>query len=932
MRCVDAPQIATRTRQPQSQHTPSQGRRQAEQWLEVKRLCFSQFVNPTRRFGLQIVVVLVQLRGSAKQRRAEVRIEGFEQRQEFMANAIAREVGGFVRAVVAKLQLIPRAMVEHFRARDGQHRTHEPKSRLKLNFRVNAVQTGGARPAQQPHQEGFDLIVAGVSRHNDARLTFGGGALQKIVAQATRCRFQIFLFVFGASGDVLARRKHGHIELSGNLAHKRFISVGFCAAQLMIQMRDKQRRGFFPTRQRIQQRRRIGSARHGHQHRLVFGNIKLAQTSAQFFFQFRQFMRLLTTCLLLLLLATASAQPKRDAVSATATMPRSRDQIQSRAEFDQLARIYYQGRFYALPHLMFVIDRAAQGKVYYVNSKRYSFHKDFVNANYLTLERGQEFFKHNYLESKRRFLLGTIAWQTKANQFTFEFWEGDLLTAELLGEAQQKLSASFFVPLHFKPNSKLQDSIAAQIKGLPILRAADLGEAKDYLPLHQAKAVGLLRIVDKLTDDIILDRNEIVIFREAPLTLTPVSGIITTNFSTPLAHVNLLAAGWGVPNAYVKNADEIFKALVGKFVYFEAREDGFVLRAAETKETAEAGRKLAERSDLLTPEADLEFKQLTELKAQRMKHSQRFGAKAANLGEVLHAVQLGKIPGVIVPGGFSIPFVFYEEFLQANKLDEEIVTLLGNDRFNHDAAYRKQRLAELRRSIQAGKHTAEFQKLLRAKVRAVFGSLQQKGVFARSSTNSEDLPNFSGAGLYTSVPNVKSDAALEEAIKTVWASLWNYEAYEARESAGINHSAVYASVLVQEAINADAAGVMITTNPFDAEDQGAIYLNAKRGLGIRVVEGKRVAEQIIYAPRSGAIKVLTRSDDDTMLKFDAQGGVREIKIETQRAVLTNDLVKRLARAAQQIKRTFSGRDQDIEWLTVGQQIYIVQARPYVRAR
>jgi hypothetical protein len=645
-----------------------------------------------------------------------------------------------------------------------------------------------------------------------------------------------------------------------------------------------------------------------------------------------QSMKLLTAIFFVLWLLPTMAQPKRGTASTASAPPRALDKIQARDEFDQLARIYYQGRFYALPHLMFVIDRSPQGKVYYVNSKRYSFHKDFVNANYLTLERGPEFFRHNYLESKRRFLLGTIALQAKANQFTFEFWEGDLLTAELLSEAQQKLSASFFAPLAFKPNSKHQETIAAQIKGLSILRATDLGEAKDYLPLHQAKAVGMLRVVDKLTDDIILDRNEIVIFRESPLTLTPVSGLITTNFSTPLAHVNLLAAGWGIPNAYVKNADELFQSLVGKFVYFEAREDGFVLRAAKTEEAAEAGRKLAERSDLLTPEADLQFKQLTDLKAQRMKHSQRFGAKAANLGEVLHAVQLGKIPSVMVPGGFSIPFAFYEAFLQANQLDEEIVTLLGNDRFNHDAAYRKQQLADLRQSIQAGKHTAEFQRLLRAKVRATFGSLQQKGVFARSSTNSEDLPNFSGAGLYTSVPNIKSDAALEEAIKTVWASLWNYEAYEARESAGINHSAVYASVLVQQGINADAAGVMITTNPFDSEDKGAIYLNAKRGLGIRVVEGKRVAEQIIYQPRSGTIKVLTRSDDDTMLKFDAQGGVREIKIETQRAVLTNDLIKRLARAALQIKCIFNGRDQDIEWLTVGKQIYIVQARPYVRAR
>src|SRR4030095_16384963 len=102
---------------------------------------------------------------------------------------------------------------------------------------------------------------------------------------------------------------------------------------------------------------------------------------------------------------------------------RWRPRVDSRAEFDSLARIYYEGRFYALPHLMFVIDRAAKtrtgNRVYYVNSKMYSFHGEFANANYLTLERGREFFRGAYLEANRRFILGSIAWQTKVSKFTF---------------------------------------------------------------------------------------------------------------------------------------------------------------------------------------------------------------------------------------------------------------------------------------------------------------------------------------------------------------------------------------------------------------------------------------------------------------------------------------------------------------------------------
>ncbi|HMV46502.1 MAG TPA: PEP/pyruvate-binding domain-containing protein [Blastocatellia bacterium] len=605
---------------------------------------------------------------------------------------------------------------------------------------------------------------------------------------------------------------------------------------------------------------------------------------------------------------------------------RFQPRIASQADFDKLSRIYYQGRFYALPHLMFVIDRSADKKIYYVNSKRYSFHTEFVSANYLSLERGREFFKHNYLEANRRFILGTIAYQTKLGKFTFEFWEGDLATAEIIEETYQTISAGFFAPVAFKPNSARQEEVSKQLANIPRLLAAEINAPQDYVPLHQAKGVGVLRILDRMTDETILDRNEIVIFRESPITLTPVSGIVTTAFSTPLAHVNLLAKGWGVPNAYIKNAVELFKPLEGKFVYLETREDGYTLRRADSSETAEAGRKLAERSDLLTPEADLDFKSLVELNRQRKTDAKRFGAKSANLGEVAHAAAAGQVADIVVPAGFSIPFFYYRQFIEENKLDEAILEMLGNDRFNHDPVYRKQRLAEMRARLQAAKLNEEFARAIVAKKRLLFGD---KGVFARSSTNSEDLPNFSGAGLYTTVPNVRDDAALLEAIKTVWASLWNYEAYEARESFGINHAAVYPAVLVQEGMNAEAAGVLITTNPFDKEDRRSVYVNAKRGLGIRVVEGRRVPEQLLFNPRTAAVRVLTRSGDDTMLTFDERGGVREMKTDTERAVLTDAVVRRLARAALRIERVFGGRDQDIEWLTIGNRIYIVQSRPYV---
>ena len=128
---------------------------------------------------------------------------------------------------------------------------------------------------------------------------------------------------------------------------------------------------------------------------------------------------------------------------------------------------------------------------------------------------------------------------------------------------------------------------------------------------------------------------------------------------------------------------------------------------------------------------------------------------------------------------------------------------------------------------------------------------------------------------------------------------------------------------------AESAGVLITTNPFDKQDHRGVYINAKRGLGMKVVEGQKIPEQIIYRLQTNTVRVLTRSNEDTLLTFDASGGLKEIQTYPDRAILTDSTARKLARAALAIKKHFGGREQDIEWVIVGAEIYIVQSRPYI---
>jgi len=625
-------------------------------------------------------------------------------------------------------------------------------------------------------------------------------------------------------------------------------------------------------------------------------------------------LRRLQILLTLLLLAAVSVHAQSG--------PRSLPTVTSQAQFDSISITYDANTPYALPHVLFVIDRKDKNQIYYVNKKRYSFHKDFVNGTYLSLESGKEFFDNNYLKPNRRFILGTVAYQTPLKRWTFEFWEGDLIPADQIQLAGEIINKTFFVPVAFKPNSLRQDEASRSLAGVERVLQSDIAKEQAYQALNLAKGLGRIHIINKLDDHVEIGFNEILVLDEVPIQLPPVAGIITSQPSTPLSHINLLAKGWGIPNAYIKNAKELLKQYDGWWVAFETGRDNYTIKRADLNQLHEYERRLKERLDVVKPKFDLSETRLLSLSQQRKGLSIAFGGKSANLGEVMYA----KLPGIVVPSGFAIPFYYYDEFIKGNKIDDEIFTLLNDQKFVHDPAYRREHLTSLRERIQK----AEFDPVLRKEVlQRVAREYAGKGLFVRSSSNSEDLPKFSGAGLYTTVPNVRGDKELIEAIKTVWASLWNFEAYEFRERANVDHSKIFMAVLLQEGINSESSGVMISTDPFDKENAGAIYISAKRGLGIKVVEGQRIAEQIIFRPRTNAVQVLTRSAEDSLLTFDENGGVKEVPITGDRVVLTDDVIKRLVKAATDIKRVFGSRDQDIEWAYMKGQIFIVQSRPYI---
>jgi hypothetical protein len=620
-----------------------------------------------------------------------------------------------------------------------------------------------------------------------------------------------------------------------------------------------------------------------------------------------------------------------DANAAASATPQARPvwtpKLASEEDFLHYSKVVGAERFTKL-----VVDIRSSA-IYYVDAELYPMHKDFVFAELLKVPRTKEaeqLFDRNYGKDKPDFLMCYLVHHLEPDIWTLAFWDGDKATAAHVRLAFKRMRETFYLAskVKFRPNSNDQEAVAAEVSEIPSITNDALYKAVGYQPFHKGTAVGKLRIVRDTSATFAPD--EIVILPEPLTDITPVAGIISQTFSTPLAHVNIRAAAWDIPNVGLRDAAKTYAALDGKMVRFDAGATSATLQAATPKEIEASKKARQARTAVLVPKANLAATTLATLDTLHAADASAYGSKTANLGEIVSA----KLPGVAVPAGFGIPISFYAAHLKAAGIDAHVDALLADPKFRASMEERKIALERLRQEIQDAPLAPAFVNTLGEALQKLVADADagaDAGVFVRSSTNAEDLPGFSGAGLYDTVPNVHGADAVAKAVKKVWASVWNLAAYEERELYRIDHRQVYGAVLVQIGISATAAGVLVTAHPTDPADKNTFTINAKSGLGMRVVDGKKLPEILLYNVFNKGLRIVSRSDEDTMLVFQPDGGVREIANPKKGdPILTNARVARLADAAQKLRGIFpKDRPLDIEWVLRGEEIFIVQSRPYM---
>jgi hypothetical protein len=634
----------------------------------------------------------------------------------------------------------------------------------------------------------------------------------------------------------------------------------------------------------------------------------------------------------------------------------------------------------------YVADLDVAPRVYFQNTKLHPLHFDFASRVLGVPGTATAFAQQTYSGEDRRAMAGTLTRypgvsnvQASDGSFvdapwTLNFFSSDDLTPEQARFAHRLIEERVTClgwrgrdqRLVYLPAGDVQERQVAEDaggftrQGILSLRHSDFYAGVSLQALNPGVAFGTLkRMTPEELQATTVSYRDLLLLTRLPNELPVVAGTITEEFQTPLAHVNVAARTRGTPNLAHPGASEdaAIASLLGALVRFEVGAGDFSIRSATLDEAEEFWS--ARRPPRFVPSFDSSFVGVPSLEELGFSDSTRVGVKAANLAELSRALAEN------APGrGLAVPFHYYQAHMERSRssralcdtaatdcsmsgraqpackfardlclppdVEEEALVdftarVLEDTDFREDTEKRDAVLATLRHLVENSPLDPDFAPLLDARVAEVF---QDAKVKLRSSTNSEDLPNFSGAGLYESyAARANGESPPSRVIPKVFASVWSFRAFEERSFWNIDHRAVRMGCAINEAFSDELAnGVLITANIADPLVYG-MYVNVQLG------------EQSVTNPMRGALP-------EAFSIIDGPAGVQVARqrfstLSPEHPVLTDDEVEALYRAAAKAQAHFEPLYElssgqlilEMEFkLTPEHVIVFKQARPYTVAR
>ncbi len=491
----------------------------------------------------------------------------------------------------------------------------------------------------------------------------------------------------------------------------------------------------------------------------------------------------------------------------------------------------------------------------------------------------------------------------------------------------------------------LRSSLLSDLNQVIIkLKAQNPSQADHYSIENAGVAFGYLVYVPVGTSSAqvaLLDRTMIPIFAELPLDLSVVAGIVTEQPQTPLSHVSIKSKARGTANLYFRNAskDQMFRPFLaqkplekGTLVRLGLENGQVSVRPATLEEAQAAWSGSRPGQGTVQIQSDLNEKRIRSTREMGVRDVISVGAKAANYAEASRSVPAG-----VFQDAFGLPFFYYKEFVETNTFDgtisiaEKIRQVVRDPRMKTDRQFLVSQLEAIQKKMTSA--DAVVSPSLVAQLEQILGQAYPgTRMRFRSSTNSEDLPNFSGAGLYDSYtyrPGHET-RTIATSLKKVWASVWNVRAFDEREHFGIPHLDVYMGMLISPSFPDETAnGVAVTRNMVRPDLGVGVYLNTQ------------VGEEAVTNPNPAITpEELLVQIPSLQLNYLKYSSMPEAK---NSPIMTEDEAKTLARYFWMIHEHFKaihdpqnknpGFAMDMEFKidtrNGERKIFIKQARPYV---
>ena len=649
---------------------------------------------------------------------------------------------------------------------------------------------------------------------------------------------------------------------------------------------------------------------------------------------------------------TATPPPTSDGWECTLTEGAEApfaSQIGCFEDFDALASLPLDASIPGARSVKTVVDRTDGSELYFMNSVLYPIHWEFASEHLsgdglpIVPDLGT-FNTTEYYSPDRRFLLGAVSYYEGPEVWVYEISPYDTASAEMISEAFYTIKENgyFGEELAFHPTSTTVEAVADGLPAdIPIITTDDLYAGIDYQPLNLGTSMGQLAFYS--ADDLessYVNYRQIVVLDAVPNDISVTAGIITGTFQTPLAHINVLSQNRGTPNMAYRDAftNEELLALEGAWVELTVEAQEWTIREV-TQEEAEAWWKENKPEPIdVTPmdtsvtgvwnTADILDMENNELAGALKAAIPSFGGKAT------HFAGMEESEDIPNPAGFAIPVYYYNQHMENNGLWEMVDEMLADADFHADPAIRDEKLEALRDAIADAPVDPDLLDTVEAKIydRVETGESHTTRTRFRSSTNAEDVNGFNGAGLYSSASGdpEEEDDPIEDAIKVVWGSVWNYRAYEEREYYSIDHTNIGAAVLCHRSFPTEEAnGVAITGNIFDSTGlEPAFYINVQTGGTSVVLPPPGItSDQLLYYydfPNQPVVYIATNN-----LTWD------------DGPVLSNSQIYELGGALAAIHSHFytvygsagAYYGMDVEFKfddepTGEQEVYVKQARPY----